>query len=381
MILPFTDNSGCPCSKGPQHILLPVAPRANHKIRFAEAADLKAAIPPYEAPAKLNELCEQGVSISELEINGPGDPLTAIQPTMETLSILRTTHPSIPLSLSTLGIGGELFVPQLTVAGLSRLYLRIDTLDPDTASSLYQWIRPATKTIPLDQAIEILLKEQNATMHSCQTIGLAFSVRTMVYPGINDVQITEIAKLAANNGADSMMLIPFVPEKGREDCPPSPSREILVALRDQCARYLPVSILDDTQMGYIMERTTSAHLDDLLPKPIKERPNVAVVSSNGMDIDLHLGQAIRILIYGPRTDDGLPSLLEARPAPEPGSSGERWETLADSLADCFALLATSAGERPRRILAQKGITVLLTEDNVEGTVDVLYGGKKKGKNN
>jgi len=106
-----------------------------------------------------------------------------------------------------------------------------------------------------------------------------------------------------------------------------------------------------------------------------------VVSSNGMDIDLHLGQAIRILIYGPRPDDGLPSLLEARPAPEPGSGGERWETLADSLADCFALLATSAGERPRRILAQKGITVLLTEDNVEGTVDVLYGGKKKGKNN
>ncbi|MDH4317949.1 MAG: hypothetical protein OEV64_06130, partial [Desulfobulbaceae bacterium] len=253
-------------------------------------------------------------------------------------------------------------------------------IDQETALSLYQWIRPATKTTPLDRGIEILLKEQEATMRSCQTIGLAFSVRTTVYPGINDGRLTEIAKLAANNRAGSLMLIPFIPEEEQEDCPPSPSRENLVALRDQCARYLPVSIMDDAQKGYIMERTISAQLDNNLPKATKERPNVAVVSSNGMDIDLHLGQAIRILIYGPRPGDGLPSLLEARPAPKPGSGGERWEVLANSLRDCFALLATSAGERPRRILSQKGITVLLTEDNVEGTVDVLYGGKKKGKN-
>jgi nitrogen fixation protein NifB len=43
------------------------------------------------------------------------------------------------------------------------------------------------------------------------------------------------------------------------------------------------------------------------------------------------------------------------------------------------ILAASAGETPRRILAEAGIKVLITQDNIEGTVDVLYGGGKKGK--
>ena len=89
---------------------------------------------------------------------------------------------------------------------------------------------------------------------------------------------------------------------------------------------------------------------------------MAVVSSNGMEVDIHLGQAYQALIYGPR-EDGLACLLETRPVPEPGSGSERWQVLADTLHDCFAILAASAGESPRRILAEKGITVLITEND------------------
>jgi nitrogen fixation protein NifB len=96
-----------------------------------------------------------------------------------------------------------------------------------------------------------------------------------------------------------------------------------------------------------------------------------------MDIDLHLGQAIKALIYGPR-EDGLACLLEARDLPEPGNGDNRWLQVAEILEDCFVLLATSAGQRPREILSSHGLAVLLLEDNVEGAVDVLYGGGKKG---
>ena len=105
---------------------------------------------------------------------------------------------------------------------------------------------------------------------------------------------------------------------------------------------------------------------------------MAVVSSGGMDVDLHLGQAKTLLIYGPR-EDGLTCLLETRQAPPAGSGEDRWDQLAATLHDCFALLAASAGERPRAVLAGHGIRVLLTEDNIEGSVDVLYGGGKKKK--
>ena len=115
-----------------------------------------------------------------------------------------------------------------------------------------------------------------------------------------------------------------------------------------------------------------------MPKPTKKRPNAAVLSSNGMDIDLHLGQAIKALIYGPR-GDGLACLLEARDLPEPGGGDNRWLQVGEVLSDCFVLLATSAGAKPREILGRQGLDLLLIEDNVEGTVDVLFGGGKKGK--
>ncbi len=97
-----------------------------------------------------------------------------------------------------------------------------------------------------------------------------------------------------------------------------------------------------------------------------------------MEVDLHLGQAYQVLIYGPR-QDGLICLLGSRPVPEPGSGNSRWEELAQTLTDCFAILAASAGESPRRVLGEHGITVLITDSEIEGTVDLLYGGGKKGK--
>ncbi|HER63369.1 MAG TPA: hypothetical protein ENO11_05265 [Desulfobacteraceae bacterium] len=115
-----------------------------------------------------------------------------------------------------------------------------------------------------------------------------------------------------------------------------------------------------------------------MPRPTGARPNVAVLSANGMDIDLHLGQAIKALIYGHR-EDGLPCLLQARDLPEPGSGDTRWQQVAAILDDCFVLLAAYAGKKPREILASHGLPLLLMEDNVEGTVDALYGGGREGK--
>jgi len=97
-----------------------------------------------------------------------------------------------------------------------------------------------------------------------------------------------------------------------------------------------------------------------------------------MEIDLHLGQAYQVLIYGPR-EDGLACLLTTRPVPEPGSGSSRWKELATTLSDCFAVLAASAGESPRRILGSLGITVLITDGDIEGSVETLLGGKSKCK--
>ena len=174
-------------------------------------------------------------------------------------------------------------------------------------------------------------------------------------------------------GADTISLIPYCPEPGAEVSLESPSAETIETATAKASAFLPVvpSRLHTTQATLLPEQTNSQ-----VPAPSKKRPNVAVVSSNGMDIDLHLGHAIQFLIYGPR-QDGLACLIETRPAPEPGSGPLRWQQTSEILKDCFALLTASAGEKPRTHLMRSGLKVLITEDNIEGMVDVLYGGGKK----
>ncbi|MCI5157882.1 MAG: dinitrogenase iron-molybdenum cofactor biosynthesis protein, partial [Candidatus Electrothrix sp. AUS1_2] len=76
---------------------------------------------------------------------------------------------------------------------------------------------------------------------------------------------------------------------------------------------------------------------------------------------------------------GSRALAFRKSPPEGGSGDSRWEALAATLSDCFALLATHAGQNPQKVLGDLGIKVLLTEENIEGAVDVLYGGGKKKK--
>ena len=104
-----------------------------------------------------------------------------------------------------------------------------------------------------------------------------------------------------------------------------------------------------------------------------------MASSNGMEVDLHLGQTKVFLIYGPREKDALPCLLETRQAPPSGGGDERWEKLGGILRDCCALLVASAGTRPKEILTALGLRVIVGENEINGSVDLLYGGgKKKG---
>jgi len=267
--------------------------------------------------------------------------------------------------------------------GVIHVTLLVDAVAQEVANKLYDWIRPNRKTIPLGQATAMLLDEQARAVVAFKGAGCTVNVRTTVYPGFNDEHIEEIAGVMAGRGAEKMILVPYTPSANLEKKMLSaPSAEVMQRLLQQAAEHIDTSLLEEKEKGvgtcYSSRLDACESIADRLPKATKMRPNVAVVSSNGMEVDLHLGQAYQVLVYGP-SEDGPTCLLGARPVPEPGGGSSRWEQLAESLHDCFAILAASAGESPRRILGSRGITVLITENEIEGTVDVLYGGGKKGK--
>ena len=331
-------------------------------------------------PAQAFHMVEETLgklNVDAVYITGPGDPLAAPDPTIETLQLIHGRFPDLELGITTLGLGGDENAALLAQNGVTTVILQVDAVDADIICSLYAWIRPGKKTIPLAKGAEILLDEQSKAVRAFKESGFTVDIKTTVYAGINDGHIEEIARKMARLGADSMTLVPGRAASEEKATPAAPDSQLMARLFEMAEKHIQVKIGGQEQ-GSKSSSLSKRPPETITPKPSANRPNVAVVSSNGMDVDLHLGQAIQVLIYGPR-EDGLACLLETRPAPEPGGGGSRWEKLADSLSDCFALLTASAGDNPRKILSSRNISVIITDDNIEGMVDVLYGGGKKKK--
>ena len=366
--------------KSSGRVHLPVAPTAQARLRFSPEKPLPRALTPEQALNWLDYLAQQGEVIKVVNLNGPGDPLATPELTLQVLGLLSERYPGVSLCLTTLGIKAAPFADELAKLGLAHVSILMDAVDPEVAQGIYAWIRPGTRTLPLAEAAKLLIEEQAASIAALKTAGVPVQVKTTVYPWINSEHIPAIAAKAAELGAVEMKLFPF---QAKDEDHPQPlkkaSPQEMQDLAEEAGQYLPAQFVDLAVCQEMIEREFSeeAVAQAVAPKPTPTRPHLAVCSSDGFEVDLHLGQAYQFLIYGPK--DGPVQLLEARLAPEPGEGDFRWHQVAMILSDCFAVLAVAAGENPKRILAGKGLPVLSQEGNVEGLVDVLFGGgKKKG---
>jgi len=349
-----------------------VAPRSFSRIRFDPIDSQARAVPPAGAVNWLSENIRKGRAVSAVDLNGPGDPMCEISPTLETLGLIRQQYPDIQLSLSTLGLHNER-VDDLVAAGITEVNILVNAVEQQTAEKIYAWVRPASKTIPLSEAAALLLREQAQAVRAFKAAGCRVVIQTTVYPGFNDDHLEAIARAMAALGADSMLLLSCqgpVDEETEMWIPPDKKR--LLALQEGCGKYLKTAVSCE-RVSPLGSASTPLPGAFGTVKASKSRPNLAVVSSNGIDIDLHLGQAPRVLVYGPR-EDGLACLLDSRPVAKAGCGSSRWQELAGTLTDCFAILTASAGESPRKIFADNGITVLTSNGEIEASVDSIYGG-------
>ncbi|XPV75144.1 MAG: NifB/NifX family molybdenum-iron cluster-binding protein [Desulfovibrio sp.] len=365
---------------------LPIAPRSNYRIKYSAEQTRGYAISAEEALLLLDRtLADKTRKLEMVGITGPGDPLAEPAVLFRVLGMVRAKYPDLPLCITTVGIGVELHIEELKALNLSHVNLLVDCVEPDVAEKLYAWIRPSARTVPLSVASCVLLKEQTRAVSALCKAGIPVKVNTTVYSTKNADHVEDIAAVMAGLGADMMAVNAHRELDVATDLPALSTSEFM-QIRTDAERYLPLVSAckscgsQDTESG---EGGCSGknYFDTSMSlfSPTSTRNKVAVASSTGMDVDMHLGHAQKILIYGHR-EDGLACLLETRAAPPKGSGDSRWETLATDLGDCFALLASSAGEKPKEILSRMGLPVIITDGGIEGTVDVLYGGgKKKGQ--
>lgn len=347
------------------NVNLPIAPNANHRLKIADDEKPETAMVPAEAVAWIRALRKGRKEVMSIELCGPGDVLASASTTINCLELLQDEIRTAELGLTTLGLGAAPLAQDLARLGVSRVTLLVDTAVTETAENLYAWIRPAKKNILLAKASEILIAQQAEAVEALQAAGIRVEIRSTLVAGINDGEIICLAENMAALGAAAMEING---EKGLN----------LPELALAAFAWIPTTVYEPPVK--LMPPGSPSSCEEIsMPRPTADRPNVAVVSTNGMDVDMHLGQASQVLIYGPR-DDGLNCLLRARQTPGTGGGADRWQKLAkECLHDCFTLLATHAGDIPRKELADLGIQMILTDENIEGLVDVLYGGGKKKK--
>lgn len=371
-----TDGGG---QRAGEVISLPVAPHVTAMTRFSSSLPRRMSfMMPGEALSYLEREIDRGVPIDMVAITGPGDPLGVPDTTMKTLELVRSRLPDVALGLKTLGFGTEKFAAQLADVGVSYVEMIVNGVKEEIVEKLYAWIRPGQKTLKIGDAAALLIREQKNGVPALKYHNIAVSIWATLYPGLNDKHIGRISRAMMELGADSISVLPYQPEQGSEVVCELPDSNTLKRVSKAAGKYLPVITPRLSSVCSGPPTVPDALENQQIVKRTELRPNVAVMSSNGVDIDMHLGKVDKILIYGLR-DDGLACLLETRIAPSSGGGVARWRDMAYLLNDCFVVLAAQAGEIPRQVLSENGLSVMLIDDQIEGVVDVLYGGSKKQK--
>jgi nitrogen fixation protein NifB len=324
-----------------------------------------AVLSPFEASRYFDLALERNNSIAVAGIAGPGDPFANPEETLAALELIRERHPEKLLCVATNGLALPGYIDRIGQLGLSHVTITVNAVNPETGERIYAWVRSGPKVYRGVLGAEILLRRQTEAVRLLKSLGVIVKINTVIIPGVNDNHIEEIASYTAALGADIQNCIPLMPVKGTafEHIEPPSAGQVQI-LREAAGKYLP-------QMSHCARCRADAsgflgchnqgEAEELLErvravKPVSGRPYLAAASREGLLVNCHLGETAELWIAA--LEDGRAVIRERRPAPRPGSGNGRWEEMADTLGDCFAVLVSDCGPNPRRILEARGIRVL-----------------------
>jgi MoaA/NifB/PqqE/SkfB family radical SAM enzyme len=211
-------------------------------------------------------------------------------------------------------------------------------------------------------------------------------VNIVLLKGINDAHIEGVVRRVRDLGAYITNIMQMIPVRGSafERIPPVSNREHM-ALRRRCAdisrqmfhcrqcRSDAVGLLEEDQSFRFSGPEPPARGRRVSPLKI------AVASRSGVVVDQHFGHAEQFYIY---ESDGISSrLVETRRLGAPGCAcgscassekegpdGGRILRAVEAVSDCKGVLALRIGRSPERRLADRGIAVFATYDDIDKAV-------------
>lgn len=221
---------------------LPVAPHCNMQCNYcnrkfdcvneSRPGVTSAVLSPLQAMEYLNIVMSKNNMISVAGIAGPGDPFANPEETMETLRLIREKYPEIILCLATNGLNILSYIDELSELEVSHVTITVNAVDPEIGAKIYSFISCDNKVYKGIKAAEILLTTQLEAIKKLKEKGITVKINSIILPGINDFHIAEIAKKAAELGADIMNCVPVCPVENTvfEDIK-EPSKELVSRIR------------------------------------------------------------------------------------------------------------------------------------------------------
>ncbi|WP_407929483.1 radical SAM protein [Heliomicrobium gestii] len=241
-----------PCFNGEAHfkfgrIHLPVSPACNIQCGYCRRGYNKweqrpgvsrGVLTPQEALQTLERALALCPEITVAGIAGPGDTL-ATDHALETFRLIHQKYPQIINCLSTNGLRLAEKAEQVAEAGVLTITVTVNAVDPAIGAQIYEEVPVAGKRQQGEGAAAHLINAQLAGIEAAARLGLTVKVNSVLIPGINDGQIGEVAKAAAEAGASNFNIIPLIPQQAflhhrAPDC------QELQAAREAAEQHLPV---------------------------------------------------------------------------------------------------------------------------------------------
>ncbi len=397
------DNHPCfnpEACKSYGRVHLPVAPRCNIQCKFCNRrfdcvnetrpGVTSAVLSPAQAMVYLEEVIERKGNIAVVGIAGPGDPFANPKETLETLARVRARFPEVILCVATNGLNLPPHLDDLARLQVSHVTVTVNAVDPAVGAKIYSWMRVGKKVVRAEEGAALLLARQQEAIEGLRSRGIMVKVNSIILPGINEDHIPEVARRMAELGVDLFNAMPYYPNTGSDfEHLPEPDKATVRAIRDEAAGHVKqmrhctrcradaVGLLGEAPDEELTATLNACQrLEVAKPRAgrISPRPCVAVASMEGVLVNQHLGEADKLLVYGHK--GGRIQLLEARPTPPRGGGRQRWQALADTLADCSTLLVSGVGEKPREVLTAAGVEVMEIEGLIDEAVRALFAGER-----
>ena len=339
---------------------------------------------PGQAAGYLRELDTRLDNLAVVGIAGPGDPFANPEETLETMRRVKADFPEKIFCLSTNGLDLEPYIDEIAELGVSHVTLTINAVDPLVTAKIYKWVRFDKHVYRGEEGAKLLLQRQLACIPLLKAKDITVKINSIIIPGINEDHIEEVARVCASLGADVINCIPLIPTAETPFAEvEKPDSKLIFRVRTLAAQHLKLMshcarcradaaglLGQDLSETHTLLKEYSSRVEEM---KTDDRPYVAVATNEGLLVNLHLGEALKLYIFE-KSPKGF-KIVEVRNTPQKGGGDKRWLDMARMLKDCRAILVSGVGENPKAMLNGCGVHVVEMKGLIDEGLEGIYNDK------